>query len=465
MGPNANDSTMLWGNYNGQPTHTTTILQGIRQYLPQAKFVQGCTWTLDEVPTSMFGQIVTDDGRPGLQANYWNNEHMQGFPAFAVRITEPIHLDNGGNTVFAPGVNLEHFSARYQGIFRPQQDGEVSIDILNDDFVQLVFNGDTLIRRLNGHGVRDSHAKYQVKAGQDYPIELIYVQMTGHAMLQFDLSMNDNLSHEERLAQVRDADVVIFVGGISPRLEGEEMKVDAPGFKGGDRTDIELPLVQRQWLADLKRAGKQVVFVNCSGSALALTPELESCDAILQAWYGGEQGGKAVAEVLFGDFNPSGKLPITFYKNVNQLPDFLDYTMKGRTYRYFDGEPLFPFGYGLSYTTWKVDGGRWQEHANGGGTVSIDVCNTGSRKGDQTVQLYIRNLQDPNGPLKTLRAFQCVTLNPGQTQTVDLHLTAQSFEFWDPETNTMRTKPGRYELLYGTSSADKDLKKIQVEIK
>ncbi len=465
MGPNANDSTMLWGNYNGQPTHTTTILQGIRQYLPQAKFVQGCTWTLDEVPTSMFGQIVTDDGRPGLQANYWNNEHMQGFPAFAVRITEPIHLDNGGNTVFAPGVNLEHFSARYQGIFRPQQDGEVSIDILNDDFVQLVFNGDTLIRRLNGHGVRDSHAKYQVKAGQDYPIELIYVQMTGHAMLQFDLSMNDNLSHEERLAQVRDADVVIFVGGISPRLEGEEMKVDAPGFKGGDRTDIELPLVQRQWLADLKRAGKQVVFVNCSGSALALTPELESCDAILQAWYGGEQGGKAVAEVLFGDFNPSGKLPITFYKDVNQLPDFLDYTMKGRTYRYFDGEPLFPFGYGLSYTTWKVDGGRWQEHANGGGTVSIDVSNTGSRKGDQTVQLYIRNLQDPNGPLKTLRAFQCVTLNPGQTQTVDLHLTAQSFEFWDPETNTMRTKPGRYELLYGTSSADKDLKKIQVEIK
>ena len=465
MGPNANDSTMLWGNYNGQPTHTTTILQGIHQYLPQTKFVQGCTWTLDEVPTSMFGQIVTDDGRPGLQANYWNNEHMQGFPAFAVRITEPIHLDNGGNTVFAPDVNLEHFSARYQGIFRPQQDGEVSIDILNDDFVQLVFNGDTLIRRLNGHGVRDSHAKYQVKAGQDYPIELIYVQMTGHAMLQFDLSMNDNLSHEERLAQVRDADVVIFVGGISPRLEGEEMKVDAPGFKRGDRTDIELPLVQRQWLADLKRAGKQVVFVNCSGSALALTPELESCDAILQAWYGGEQGGKAVAEVLFGDFNPSGKLPITFYKNVNQLPDFLDYTMKGRTYRYFDGEPLFPFGYGLSYTTWKVDGGRWQEHANGGGTVSIDVSNTGSRKGDQTVQLYIRNLQDPNGPLKTLRAFQCVTLNPGQTQTVDLHLTAQSFEFWDPETNTMRTKPGRYELLYGTSSADKDLKKIQVEIK
>ena len=460
MGPNANDSTMLWGNYNGQPTHTTTILQGIRQYLPQAKFVQSCTWTRDEVPTSMFGQIVTDDGRPGLQANYWNNEHMQGFPAFAVRITEPIHLDNGGNTVFAPGVNLEHFSARYQGIFRPQQDGEVSIDILNDDFAQLVFNGDTLIRRLNGHGVRDSHAKYQVKAGQDYPIELIYVQMTGHAMLQFDLSMNDNLSHEERLAQVRDADVVIFVGGISPRLEGEEMKVDAPGFKGGDRTDIELPQVQRQWLADLKRAGKQVIFVNCSGSALALTPELESCNAILQAWYGGEQGGKAVAEVLFGDFNPSGKLPITFYKNVNQLPDFLDYTMKGRTYRYFDGEPLFPFGYGLSYTTFEIDKPVYQNNK-----VQVSVKNSGNKAGLETVQVYLRNTKDLNGPLKTLRAYTQVQLEPGETKNVTIDLPRQSFEGWDEQTNTMRVVAGKYELMVGNSSADKDLKKILVNIK
>ena len=460
MGPNANDSTMLWGNYNGQPTHTTTILQGIRQYLPQAKFVQSCTWTRDEVPTSMFGQIVTDDGRPGLQANYWNNEHMQGFPAFAVRITEPIHLDNGGNTVFAPGVNLEHFSARYQGIFRPQQDGEVSIDILNDDFAQLVFNGDTLIRRLNGHGVRDSHAKYQVKAGQDYPIELIYVQMTGHAMLQFDLSMNDNLSHEERLAQVKDADVVIFVGGISPRLEGEEMKVDAPGFKGGDRTDIELPQVQRQWLADLKRAGKQVIFVNCSGSALALTPELESCNAILQAWYGGEQGGKAVAEVLFGDFNPSGKLPITFYKNVNQLPDFLDYTMKGRTYRYFDGEPLFPFGYGLSYTTFEIDKPVYQNNK-----VQVSVKNSGNKAGLETVQVYLRNTKDLNGPLKTLRAYTQVQLEPGETKNVTIDLPRQSFEGWDEQTNTMRVVAGKYELMVGNSSADKDLKKILVNIK
>ena len=460
MGPNANDSTMLWGNYNGQPTHTSTILQGIRQYLPQAKFVQSCTWTRDEVPTSMFGQIVTDDGRPGLQANYWNNEHMQGFPAFAVRITEPIHLDNGGNTVFAPGVNLEHFSARYQGIFRPQQDGEVSIDILNDDFAQLVFNGDTLIRRLNGHGVRDSHAKYQVKAGQDYPIELIYVQMTGHAMLQFDLSMNDNLSHEERLAQVKDADVVIFVGGISPRLEGEEMKVDAPGFKGGDRTDIELPQVQRQWLADLKRAGKQVIFVNCSGSALALTPELESCDAILQAWYGGEQGGKAVAEVLFGDFNPSGKLPITFYKNVNQLPDFLDYTMKGRTYRYFDGEPLFPFGFGLSYTTFEIDKPVYQNNK-----VQVSVKNSGNKAGLETIQVYLRNTKDPNGPLKTLRAYTQVQLEPGETKNVTIDLPRQSFEGWDEQTNTMRVIAGKYELMVGNSSADKDLKKILVNIK
>ena len=459
MGPNATDSTMLWGNYNGQPTHTTTILEGIRHYLPKAKFAQGCGLTRDDVPTSMFSQIFTDDGRPGLQANYWNNEQMQGFPAMAIRITEPLHLDNGGNTVFAPGVNLEHFSARYEGVFKPQHDGEVSLDVMNDDFIQVVFNGDTLLKRFNGHGPRPYHLKYQVKAGQAYPIQLVYAQQTGHAMLQFDVTMNDNLSRQQRLQQVKDADVVIFVGGISPRLEGEEMKVSEPGFKGGDRTDIELPQVQREWLRMLKQTGKKVIFVNCSGSAVALTPELESCDAIVQAWYGGEQGGQAVAEVLFGDYNPSGKLPITFYKNVNQLPDFLDYTMKGRTYRYFDGEPLFPFGYGLSYTTFQIG---MPSYSNG--SLTVDVKNTGTVAGLETVQVYIRNLADTDGPLKTLRAFAQVSLKPGEQQTVTIPLPRDRFEGWDPQTNTMRVVPGQYELMVGSSSADSDLQHIQVSI-
>ena len=460
LGPNAVDSTMLWGNYNGQPTHTTTILEGIRQYQPKVRFVQGCGLTRDEVPTSIFGQIFTDDGRPGLQANYWNNEQMQGFPVTAIRITEPLHLDNGGNTVFAPGVNLEHFTARYEGVFKPQQDGEVSLDVMNDDFIQLVFNGDTLLRRKNGHGVRPANLKYQVKAGQAYPIQLIYTQQTGHAMLQFDVTMNDNLSRSERLQQVKDADVVIFVGGISPRLEGEEMKVSDPGFKGGDRTSIELPQVQREWLKALKEAGKKVIFVNCSGSAIALTPELESCDAIVQAWYGGERGGEALADILFGQYNPSGKLPITFYKSTDELPDFLDYTMKNRTYRYYTGEALFPFGYGLSYTTFEFGTPAYIDNK-----VRVSVKNTGAMSGLETVQVYVRNLADKEGPLKSLRAYQQVQLNPGETKTVSIDLPRERFEGWDAQTNTMRVLPGQYEIMVGNSSADKDLKKLIVGIK
>ncbi|MCR4582305.1 MAG: glycoside hydrolase family 3 C-terminal domain-containing protein [Prevotella sp.] len=459
MGPNANDSTMLWGNYNGQPVHTTTILQGIRQYMPGVKFIQGCTWTRDEVPVSVYNRIFTDDGRPGLQANYWNNEQMQGFPVTAIRITEPLHLDNGGNTVFATGVNLEHFSARYEGVFRPQQNGEVQLDLLNDDFAMIIFNGDTLLRRHNGHGVRDAHVKYQVKAGQEYPLQLYYTQQTGHAMLQFDITMQDNQTHAQRLAQLDDADIIIFVGGISPRLEGEEMKVNEPGFKGGDRLSIELPAVQRQWIHDLKAQGKHVIYVNCSGSAVGLEPEAANADAIVQAWYGGEQGGKAVADVLFGTYNPQGKLPVTFYRNAEQLPDFEDYTMKGRTYRYFTGEPLYPFGFGLSYTTFAY--GKPEYHD---GKLTLSLKNTGTCDGTEVVQLYVRRIADVEGPLKTLRAYKQVRLKAGEEQAVSIDLPRQQFEGWDPATNTMRVVPGDYEIAVGASSADKDLQKITVKI-
>ena len=464
MGPNANDSTMMWGNYNGQPTQTTTILQGIRQYLPDVPFIQGCTWTKKEVPTSMFNQVFTDDGRPGLQANYWNNERMEGLPAMAIRLTEPIHLDNGGNTAFAPGVNLEHFTARYEGVFRPQQDGEVTFNMLNDDHLMLVFNGDTLLNRTNKHGVRDAHMTYKVEAGKSYPLQLVYIQYTGHAMLQFDINMIDQspvalspLTAPQ--SPLKDADIVIFVGGISPRLEGEEMKVSEDGFKGGDRINIELPQVQHEWLANLKKAGKRIIYVNCSGSAIALTPEDTFVDAIVQAWYGGEKGGKAVADVLFGIYNPCGKLPITFYKNVNDLPDFLDYRMTNRTYRYFKGEPLYPFGYGLSYTTFEIDNPEYIYNK-----VRVRVKNTGKKEGTEVVQVYMRNLADTEGPLKTLRAYERVNLKAGEDKVVEIDFPRDRFEGWDAETNTMRVVPGKYELMVGSSSADKDLQRITVNI-
>ena len=237
------------------------------------------------------------------------------------------------------------------------------------------------------------------------------------------------------------------------------MRVSEPGFKGGDRTSIELPQAQRDLLRTFHEAGKQVIFVNCSGSAIALMPEMETCDAILQWWYAGELGGTALAEILFGDRSPSGKLPVTFYKSTDELPDFLDYTMKNRTYRYYTGEPLFPFGYGLSYTRFEIGNPAYKNHQ-----VVVDVKNVGGRTGTETVQVYIRNMADPDGPLKTLRGYLQVTLQPGQEQTVTIDLSRECFEGWDAATNTMRVVPGHYEVMVGSSSADKDLKKITVTV-
>jgi len=244
------------------------------------------------------------------------------------------------------------------------------------------------------------------------------------------------------------------------------MPVSYPGFKGGDRTDIELPAVQRNCLKALKQAGKKVIFVNCSGSAIALVPETQSCDAILQAWYGGESGGQAVADVLFGDYNPSGKLPISFYKNVKQLPDFEDYSMKGRTYR-FMSDPLFPFGFGLSYTNFTIGNAKLSKSSiknNESGEITIPVTNSGKRNGTEVVQVYVRKVNDIEGPLKTLRGFQRVEIAAGKSAQVTIPLTPSAFEFYDWAQRKVMVTPGEYEVLYGNSSDAKDLKITKISI-
>ena len=193
---------------------------------------------------------------------------------------------------------------------------------------------------------------------------------------------------------------------------------------------------------------------------MALVPELESCDAILQGWYGGELGGQAIAEIIAGQVNPSGKLPMTFYKSVNDLPDFMDYTMKNRTYRYFKGKALFSFGYGLSYTKFNISKPQYDNNK-----VRVKVKNIGNMDGSEVVQVYIRNLADKEGPLKTLRGYQRVTLKRGETKNIEIDFPRSSFEGWDANTNTMRVVPGRYELMVGSSSADKDIKKVVITVK
>ena len=256
------------------------------------------------------------------------------------------------------------------------------------------------------------------------------------------------------LKRLEGIDVVVFAGGISPRLEGEEMPVQLPGFSGGDRTDLELPAVQRQLLQALHAAGKKVVLVNFSGCAIGLVPETQSCDAILQAWYPGQEGGTAIVEALYGEFNPSGKLPVTFYRSVDQLPEVEDYNMEGHTYRYFRGKPLFPFGFGLSYTDFHFGAAKVQN-----GVLEFTVRNTGKRNGTEVVQLYVRKPGDVGGPNKTLRAFQRVTVMAGASATVRIPLDDEVFTWWSESAQNMVPVHGEYELLYGSSSADADLKK------
>ena len=464
MGPNANDSVMQWGNYSGYPTKTITALEGIRQQLGSIPYIPGCDLTRNESVESRFAEIKAPLGNQGMQVTYYNNTDMSGRPVTTVTLTEPIKLSNGGNTVFAPGVNLENFSARLDGTFIPTRDETLIFDISGDDKIRLLVNGDTIVDIWKvRHRIQNGQKELTVKAGQHYRIQIDYVQESGYGALNFDIQHKSTPTPQELLAQVGDAETIIFIGGISPRLEGEEMRVSEPGFRGGDRTSIELPQAQRDVLRWLHEAGKKVIFVNCSGGAVAMVPELETCDAILQWWYAGEQGGTALADVLTGRYNPSGKLPVTFYKSTDDLPDFLDYTMKNRTYRYFTGEPLFPFGHGLSYTTFAFSkpGVKVNDKSV---TVTTKVKNTGKLDGTETVQIYFRRTADTEGPQKTLCGYQQVNLKAGETRTVTITLPRKNLESWDAKSNTMHFIPGQYQLMIGSSSADANLLKINTKL-
>ena len=461
MGPNAADSVMLWGIYYGQPSHSVTILEGIENKIGKAPYTKGCEITDLTESQSLFNLITDAEGKSGMTATYWNNVKMEGEPVATARYTAPIALDNGGNTVFAPGVELTNFTTRMCGSFVAERTETIDLLANNDDGLRIIVNGDTLHNRWRQDWPIARTFKLKVEQGKRYDIELDYMQLDGDATLNFDIARNRTITPQDVVDRAKDAETIIFVGGISPLLEREEAKVTNPGFDNGDRTSIELPQAQRDILKALHEAGKKIVFVNCSGSAVALTPEQEeTCDAIVQAWYPGEQGGNAIADVLFGDYNPSGKLSVTFYKNDSQLPPFDEYRMEGRTYRYFKGEPLYPFGYGLSYTTFDISKPQYKNNK-----VRATVRNTGKCEGTEVVQVYMRNTADAEGPLKTLRGYERITLQPGESKVVEIDFPRERFEGWDASTNTMRVVPGRYELLVGSSSSEKDLKKLSVKVK
>jgi beta-glucosidase len=467
IGPNADDKQMLWGNYNGTPKRTITILDGIKSKLSANKifYDKGCDLVEDKVTETYFSKCSID-GQKGFKATYWNNPNWTGDIVTTLQIINPIKLTAAGQHEFAPGVKLVGFSAKYETEFVPTKSEEIIFKGGATGHFELLVDGKSITKYDNWRTLPSRHL-FKVEAGKKYKIEVLYAQLYDwEANIEFNFGREVNVDYTDLINKLKRYDIVVYVGGLSTQLEGEEMPVSFPGFRGGDRTDIELPKVQRNCLKALKQAGKKVVYVNCSGSAIALTPETESCNAILQAWYGGESGGQAVADVLFGDYNPSGKLPITFYKSSEQLPGFEDYSMKNRTYR-FMSDPLYPFGYGLSYTTFSIGEAKLSKSTiknDESVDLKIPVSNTGKLDGTEIVQVYVHKVNDVDGPIKTLRGFQRVKVAAGKTSAAKITLPSSAFEFFDRTTYRVAVTPGEYEVMYGNSSEPKNLKTTIVTI-
>ena len=478
IGPNAADSVMLWGNYNGTPQSTVTILEGIRRKLPKTEIVYESGSSLVEpiVHRSLIADFTTRDNRRGMEVRFYNNPYFGGTPAAKLVNDLEIVYNNSGGAAVAQGVDKEGTSTSIEGRYKATYTGDVVFAIRASDGYQLFVNA-KLVSQKNSGG--KAEYRMAVREGWTYDVRFEHVQKHSGMNIEMSVYREEPTDYAAIASKVADVDAIIYVGGLSPRLEGEEMSVPYPGFKGGDRTSIELPEVQRKMLATLRSTGKPVVFVLCSGSALALTDDEKNYDALLAAWYGGQTAGTAVADVLVGDYNPAGRLPVTFYKSLEQLDgallandtlrrDFENYNMQGRTYRYMTEKPLYPFGYGLSYSTF--DYGRatlsaQKVEAGTGLTITVPVKNTSSRDGEEVVQVYVRRFGDAHAPLKSLRAFKRVAIKAGQVENVTLNIDSKSFEFYDDESSLMMVKRGSYQILYGGSSDDAVLRSMKIKVR
>ena len=461
IGPNADDLQALLGNYHGTPVAPVTPLQGIRQKVSASTRVYhavGCPWAGSVGPLQVIppGCLRSPgSATPGLAGEYFANPDFAGPPALA-RIDPAIDFAWNGTSPLT-GRWGEAFSVRWSGQLIPPSSGTYRLGVNGDSAYRLYLEGDLLLECPSTHHPQLKTAEVDLEAGRLYHIRLDYVNrgLDPQAHLLWAPPGADLAA--QALEVARKADAIIAVMGLSPYLEGEEMPVRVDGFAGGDRTDIALPTPQERLLQQLHALGKPLVLVLLNGSALAVTWAAEHVAAIVEAWYPGQAGGQALADVLFGDYNPAGRLPVTFYRSVDDLPPFEDYGMQGRTYRYFAGQPLFPFGHGLSYTTFALDNLRLSRHEVGPGEgveVSVDVTNTGSRAGDEVVQLYIRHLDAAAPrPIKELKGFRRVNLGPGQRTTVTFELDGRHLAYYD-EAMRYGVHPGTVEVLVGRSSAD-----------
>ena len=469
VGPNIADVELLNGNYGGTPTenHQHSLIEGITAaFKGTVVSAKGCELN-DEYQTVHHLQDF-NNGK-GVQVDFYNNKVLAGDPVKTAYYNE-LNFSTFGAWGFAEGVSNDNLSVRISGKYTATFTGEMKYTLTTDNGYLLKVNGQVVEenqgggrRRGFGFGRRVEYKSFPVEQGKDYDVVIEYRRGNGNfAMLRGDICERRLVDFTELASQVSDADAIIIIGGISARMEGE----------GGDKQDIELPKVQQMLFKAMHQTGRPVIFVNCSGSAIAFGSVEGQYDALLQAWYPGQGGAKALAEVLFGEYNPGGKLPVTFYRSNNDLPDFMDYSMKNRTYRYFTGVPQYAFGYGLSYTTFEVGKGKLTaKSAKVGKTnkpytvVVVPITNTGKREGTETVQVYVKRLGDAGAPIKALKGFQKLTLKPGETKRAVIALDSEAFEYYDENIDELAVKPGLYQILYGTSSMDKDLQVLGFQVK
>ena len=445
IGPNADAPEVLWGNYYGRPSRLITPLAGIKNAVsPNTKVIHALGSTLageSVVP------VPAPALSPGLKAEYFNNEELRG-PAATVRTDERINFD-WGRYKPTPELNDNNFSVRWTGKLTPAESGNYTLGFTADDGARVFLDGQLFVEAWASNPKKTVTKEVTLEGGRSYDLRMEYRQNNreASARLVWSYPRLAERQIEEAVNAAKEADASVLVLGISAGLEGEEMTVNVEGFRGGDRTDLSLPKPQEALLKAVVATGKPVVVVLLSGSALAVNWANDNAPAILHAWYPGGEGGTAVADVLFGDYNPAGRLPVTFYKSVDQLPPFTDYNMAGRTYRYFKGDPLYPFGFGLSYTKFGYSNLKFSAKSVKSSEpikVTVDVKNTGDRDGDEVVQLYLTDVAaSAPVPIRTLVGFDRISLKAGEKRTVTFTITPQQMSLIDDHSKRV-IEPGEF---------------------
>jgi len=457
IGPNANDVGLLLGNYNGIPSDPITPLRGIREAVSgdtEVIHVMGTNLAenmpaLRVVPSQQLSTGTDAASENGLAAEYFSHPEMQGQPV-ATRVDQTIDSGLWQETAIV-GVAIDKHSARWTGFVVPEKSGSYQLGGRAHGTFRLFVDDSMLVEFKCVDEACTDWATVEFEAGQEYAIRIEYRPHRYGAGVQLMWAEPESTLREEAIQAASESDAVILMLGLSPRLEGEEMGVEIPGFKGGDRTDIVLPAPQRELMEAIVATGKPVVLVLLNGSAVAINWAADNIPAILEAWYPGQAAGTAIADVLFGAYNPAGRLPVTFYKSVDQIPPFSDYDMDGRTYRYFNEDPLFPFGHGLSYTTFSYSELELPESVRSGADVSLSVTveNTGSVAGEEVVQLYLTDLEaSAPVPIRTLVGVQRVLLQPGEQKQISFEVTERQLSLIDAEDQRV-VEPGLFEVSVG----------------